>query len=250
MKLLKNKQLINAKILLFSGMLTFFIIGVASLCQAQKVPKEVQKMIDLYTKDPTINFGFNDAKEWAFVLDQNIKFSDIEVGVPVGEYCFEYDSLEKYDDTVSIKSVIESTNVWYLPILAHGEFLYDVGIYNNNGISKMVEMGTGISYLWQDKEIVKQSSLWGYSILIKAGSRKYIHFPQKDAHNLLDAKPFHDDSLGLSPSQLKNAFNDSKKILSYHKKEGIENKANREKYIKMRDEKLKETQKQNFGGVK
>jgi hypothetical protein len=218
--------------------------GIANWSQAQQVPPEMQKIIDNYTRDSAVDFGFSHAKKF-FSLDKDLEFSDIKVGVPLEEYLIEGGLLDKYEDTVSVKSIIVPANIWDLPIEAHGKYIYDVEFGNKNGIWSPHRLGQGIANELQMVRTARPDIFSTNPILIQDATRSYLHFPQKGSHNLLYLSHFAEDPLRKAISNSGGSLDNSRIILNYRKKEY---KELREKFLKRNPNMFKKED--EFGGGK
>lgn len=223
------------------AMLVFLMVA-ASYCCDRQLPKEIQKIVDNYVKDPNAQFGFNDAKQF-IQFDASIKASDIEVGVPVHKYVLLLDSLEKCQGKVSIDKVILETKEWDMPIRVKNKYLYFVTINASEPEARLAGMTAGFIDKWQDMRSVWPESSCVDPLYISATPQVFLYFPSLGSkNNLFYFNPFaKHDSLSLITSRDYKSPDNNIKILQYVKK----------RYAKLRAEYLlKENDKSFFGKTK
>jgi hypothetical protein len=219
--------------------------GMAGWSHAQQVPKEVQNIIDNYTKDSSMDFGFNFVKK-AYKLDKDLGLSDIMVGAQLEVYGFNYKLLDSCSDTVSIKKIIQPANIWYMLIEAHGKYIYDIEIYKEKGKWVPCGLGKDVAHRLQDVMTERPHIFKTNPILIEDAIRKYLYFPQSESHKLLYLNPLQKDSLEIAISNAGDSLVDSRLILNYRKKLYQQQKPKREEFLRNHPNFFK--QENNSGG--
>lgn len=201
-----------------SVLIMLLVALMAEWCQAQKIPLELQQIVNNYAKDSTVDYGFNFAKKWLH-LDSSLKSTDIEVGIPIEEYTLRYDVLDTCRDDIPVKFLIQPSNYWILPIRAHGQYIYEITISKSSGTWQMVGAGElGPVNLWQKLRKSYPESSGIIPIKINDGRWWFYHFPQLGLYNLTPVRP-DDDSISIISSKSFDKLDDSRKIIKYRKKE-------------------------------
>lgn len=151
------------------------------------ISKEIQGIVTKYLKDSTGSYSFNENKSF-LKIDPEVKLSDIEAGTPIPVYKVPYDTLLHGNISRPLKEFVEPISRWYVPIRAHGKYIYFLWIDRKHGTYgplDVVGIIYGTPYNW-DKLTHKWPENSGFKpvIIMAGGITEYVHFPQKDDYNL------------------------------------------------------------------
>ncbi len=191
-------------------------------CFAQnKVPKEVQDIIDNYTKDSTIEYGFAFAKKWLHLPD-SIEFKGINTGIPIQQHRVRYALLDSCKDSISFDKLIYPDDYWVIPISYNDKFIYEVYASKSTGIWRLSQMGDlPTDNHWDKLHRVFPKSCGISPILVKDGLNKFLYFPHISKRKVYYIRPgWENDSLAILLNGSFENLDDSKKLVNYWKKKG------------------------------
>jgi len=95
------------------------IWGMTGIGYSQEIPDGVKEYMDILQNDPTVEYGFNSAKEWS-IIDQDVQFTDWYVGLPFRLYNLSMQSIEMATEDSKFEDLIRPTNRWCIPVKING----------------------------------------------------------------------------------------------------------------------------------
>lgn len=215
--------------------LLMLIVLMASSLWAQQVPKEVQKMIDGYKKDPGIeHVGLISAQRFLGV-DTSLKIADIQVGQPIEVYNIKENLLDTCSSDMPLRSLLVPANIWTFAVQAHWKYLYHVDIVKGKD-SKWFWGGAGElkeNNWWQKLRKTYPESSGINPILIQDNAYQYLYFPQKSTHNYFFIKNGNEQfPFALASSNSMDSLDDSRGLVPHLKQQWKETKPLRDAYNK------------------
>jgi len=223
----------------------FLLAGMACLCHAQNVPKEVMEIMKDYVKDSTAEDGFLTAKHW-LKNSESISAADIEVGIPIQEYRIRYSMLDTCTDTIPFYRLLEPKDYWIFPVKSKDRYLYEVNVSKFEGkwhISGRAELPS--DNMWHQLRSAFPESSGVNPMLVVDGISKYLYFKQKGLRKIYYIKPgFQNDSLEMVTTSSMSALDDTKKLVRHWKKQGKGSNNELDKIL------LRRCQEQKSGGSK
>jgi hypothetical protein len=222
----------------------FLVVGVAGggYAQLREMPKEVKEFLGNYIKDSTARRGPLEAKSRKYFAD-SIQIKDLRVRA-VEVYTIKHVSIDAYPDTVPLSEIISPSGWWRVLVMAHGKPLYELlmeyaGIgnpryvqasYPNPGDSFNNEMwnsllnaypeSTGINPVFVTVDLTD-----AFRGNFSTGNN-FLYFRQKGPRQIHYLKTrFKDDTLKtLFSSSIEN-LDDSKKLVGFLKRRGLNKEA-------------------------
>ena len=211
----------------------FCVVGMVGLGYAQlfNPETEVKRFLDNYTKDSTADRGPLYAKRAGWFND-SVKIRDLKIRT-IEIYKFKHIFLDAYPDTVPLSELIQPSGHWFVLVMAHNKPLYQLLLRNLTGEPEFV----GMSYLESGSRIRKMWELlldtypessginpvffsrYGWIVGFK---ECFLYFEQKGPRKIYYLRTGRSsDSLSeLFPSSI-TTLDDSKKLVDYWKKQGI-----------------------------
>ena len=185
-----------------------------------EVPVEVHAVIQRYLQDSTAPMSYGTLGT-AGGYDPSVSFSDLRAGIPVKMYVLDSSSINKADENDSINSIIKSLDIWFVPILGRGKYLYFLQISKSIGFWRVGGVGP---YWARNITWNKTRKIWSESsginpILISAPyDDMFLNFPKKGARHLIPiTTEDNSDSLWLLSKKSNSTLPDSKPFLRYLK---------------------------------
>jgi len=197
---------------------------------AQEMPKEVTRFLDNYFKDSTVQWGPLYAKKKDRFND-SVKIKDLRMRV-LEVYVHKHIFLNDYPDTVSFSEFIEPSGSWLVLIMAHNKPLYQLELINTTGGPEFVgmaylESGTKFREMWELLLKYYPASTGINPVLFApyggmSSSRSFLYFKQLGSRKIYYRRShYENDPLEeLFPASIET-LDDSKKLIEYWKKQGL-----------------------------
>jgi hypothetical protein len=153
-----------------------------------RAPSALLASVAVYLHDSTgvMNF-YENKKDYHF--DSLLRLSDIEAGTPVHVYTMDFNKLKTEPDSVPISAIAIPTDSWYVPIIAHGKYLYVI-LFRKLGPAdayhavQLISPGETVDN-WKNAKAMWPESAGYCPVFIECESSRLFHFPQIDNHNLM-----------------------------------------------------------------
>ena len=211
----------------------FLVFLLCLQASAQELPVEVRRFLENYTKDSTAQWGPIDARSAGRFSSESVRIKDLRVGRVIEIYQLRHTFLDKYPDTVPFSEIIESTKHWLVLITAYNQPLYELLLRNPGGKPEFFGMrslpiGSRRREMWDlllkgYPEATKINPIFFSRFGFTVGSREAIfYFPQKGPRKIYFIGPrFDEDPLNTLLSNSINVLDDSKILIEYWKKLGL-----------------------------
>ena len=230
--------------------LAIWVVGLAALGgEAQEVPGEVKAFLGSYVRDSTAKWGPLEYKK-AGAIPESVQIKDLSFRV-LQVYSFKGVSLNEYPDTVALGDIIEPSASWHVLVIAHNKALYELTLYNKDGVPRIIRTASGSGFRgsrWDPLLKVYPESAGMNPVLVtsRAGfgrTHDFLYFKKKGHRKIYFLKPaWDDDPLDSLLTASIETLDDSKKLIGYWKKRGI-NKIGFSANETMKLEKTKDTRK-------
>jgi len=225
------------------------ILGMAGIGHSQEIPEGMKKIMEQLQTDTAAKYGFNYAKMRRYIK-MDVQFKDWFVGLPIEFYQLNGDTLDKADTNNKVTELIESTNMWHIPIRINGHYIYHVKVFIENNKFKSIGCGQDVIgfHIW-DKVREKYPEESGVRpVVIDLMEGNFIHFPnKKDGKSLFCSRnPKWNDELSKITSKSLDNLDDEKIIIKFWKDYWEKNREKRRKF----HEKHPDLFKDNSGGEK
>lgn len=199
-------------------MLLLFAFNTIGFCEKQTIPIGLSEAIERYFTDSTLDMSFKVTKE-IYKIKDITKDNDVTIGVPIQCFGFNLDSLNLLNSEAPLRSLLEDSNNWIVPIIVKGEYFYFLNIIVKNNSNYEVTGTFGVNSYW--KNVLPQCQNKEHMpILIGYGKKKFIHFPQIDCTNLFYLNPEKEtDKLAKLTSKQIEKPDNNKVIVKYLKED-------------------------------
>jgi hypothetical protein len=212
----------------------FLSLGMTGLCHAQSdMPKEVSRIVDNYLKDSTAHFGPLSAQKSGYFSRDSVQIKDLRVERVLRHYKIKHIFLDAYPDTVPLSEIIEPSGIWTILITAHNKPLYEISLDETKEKPTLISMGgpVGGSYfgdMWEAliKTYPKSTGInpvfFSQSGWIFFGpEERFLYFKQKGPRKIYYIKTGRGGELSeLLPGSMEE-LDDSKVLMEYWKKQGL-----------------------------
>ena len=190
------------------------ILGVAAFGHSQEIPNGVKEYMYQLQHDPTVEYGFDEAKKWRFI-DQNVQFQDWYVGLPFQFFDLNVEKLEAATMDTKFEDLVEPSNRWCIPIRINNDgYIYHVLAKVDGEGFKPGGCGEGVlNRTWDEvrKKFPEESGIipmYNYAFHL-------LYFPnKKDGKNLFHlSPPSRADSISKVTSKSLDNLDDGKTII-------------------------------------
>jgi hypothetical protein len=210
------------------------IFGIASISYSQEIPEGLKEIMEQLQTDPATEYGFDYAKKRGYI-GVDVQFSDWHIGLPIEFYKLKGEKLEGATQNSQIENLIETSNIWRIPVRIKSDgYMYHVMVFCENNEFKAVGCGESVlGFRAWDRVRQRYPEESGVRPVVIGMKHKFIFFPdKKDSKKLYYVKnPKWNDELSRITSNSLDSLDDSKKIITYWKKEWEDNKEKRRKFF-------------------
>jgi hypothetical protein len=211
----------------------WMVVGGYAQVMPKNMPENVKRFLENYVNDSTARWGPKEALRSGDFAKESIQIEDLKVGRVLEIYQLKHIFLNDIPDTIPFSEIIEPTGYWFVLITAHDKPLYQLLLKNTEGELKFIGMnfltpGFPVVYMWNQllKTYPESTGInpvffsrYGFA----GGSRERIlYFEQKGPRKIYYATlKLKNDPLDILLPNSIETLNDSRKLIEYWKKQGL-----------------------------